>query len=104
MGESTLEVFNKSLISETLPISFIFEYKLWASVLLAGKWGPTALTRSTVGSISTHSPTLSPDSGYLRALINLMGMSGDSPHPQEITKKKNTYICLYVHKADWTCN
>lgn len=95
MGESTLEVFNKSLISETLPISFIFEYKLWASVLLAGNWGPTAPTRSTVQSISTHSPTLSPDSGYLRAFINLMVMSGDPLIPKKSTKKKK-YIYMLI--------
>lgn len=103
MGESTLEVFNKSLISETLPISFVFEYKLWASVLLAGNWGPNSAHQIHSGE---HKHTLTNSVPRLRLPqgSNLMGMSGDPLIPKKSTKKKNTYICLYVHKADWTCN
>ena len=99
MRESSLEVFNKSLIGKALPIRFILEYRLWASVLLAGDWKTYRTDQIYTGEHKhIHSPTPSPDSGSLRASINLMTVSSHPLMPKN-QQRFNVSMYTYIYYA-----
>lgn len=103
MRESSLEVFKKSLIGKALPISFILEYRLWASVLLAGNWKTYSIDQIYTGEQKhIHLPAPSPDSGYLRAFINLMAVSSDPLIPKN-QQRFNAYMYVYICYAICVC-
>lgn len=78
--KSILEVFNRSLIGENLAL---LPLSCWLEI-----GGATTLTRSVIRSIRKLSPTPPPNSGYLRALIHLMDVSGDPLIPRKQAYKK----------------